>query len=98
MHFESVADGRKTVELRRDDRAYAVGDRLRLREWDPATQHYTGAQVMADVRHVLRDPDGRWLQPGIVALSIVVVSAMSRPLPGSVADKLSRYLDATCSS
>jgi hypothetical protein len=88
VHFESVADGRKTVELRRDDRAYAVGDRLRLREWDPLTQCYTGAHVVADVHHILRDPDGRWLQPGIVAPSITVAAVRPQPVPGSVADKL----------
>lgn len=98
VYFPAVADGRKTVELRRNDRAYAVGDQLLLREWDPVTQCYTGAHVMADVHHILRDPDGRWLQPGIVALSITVAAVRPQPLPGSVADKLSRWLDVPRSS
>ena len=34
-YFDSVASGRKTMELRKDDRGYAVGDTLILREWDP---------------------------------------------------------------
>jgi len=36
--FEALVSGRKTYELRRDDRGFAVGDRLTLRE----TSH-TGA-------------------------------------------------------
>jgi len=34
-HFAAVAAGRKTVEIRRDDRGFAVGDILDLREYDP---------------------------------------------------------------
>jgi hypothetical protein len=33
--FTAVADGSKTFEVRYDDRGFAVGDLLRLAEWDP---------------------------------------------------------------
>lgn len=69
-YFTKLADGTKTVELRFDDRGYAVGDTLRLREWDPATGQYTRRTLTATITHVLHDPDGRWLQPGVVALSL----------------------------
>lgn len=37
--FEAIADGRKTFEIRENDRGFAVGDELFLREWQPdATQ------------------------------------------------------------
>jgi hypothetical protein len=32
-YFDAIADGSKTFELRRNDRAYQRGDRLRLREF-----------------------------------------------------------------
>lgn len=36
-HFAAILAGDKRCELRREDtRRFAVGDRLRLREWDPA--------------------------------------------------------------
>jgi hypothetical protein len=34
-YFGPVAEGLKTWEYRKDDRPYAVGDVLCLREWDP---------------------------------------------------------------
>jgi ASC-1-like (ASCH) protein len=36
-------------------------------------QGYTGRQCRVRITHVLRDSEGRWLQPGVVALSIVRV-------------------------
>lgn len=35
QYFNAIADGSKPFEVRKDDRGYAVGDVLRLREWDP---------------------------------------------------------------
>jgi hypothetical protein len=38
--FQAILDGRRRFEFRRDDRGYAVGDILDLREWDPHTRYY----------------------------------------------------------
>lgn len=78
-HFAKLMDGTKTVELRRDDRHYAVGDTLALREWDPDTRVYTGRMLTAAVTHVLRDDEGLWLQPGVVALSLGAVEVVRAP-------------------
>lgn len=88
-HFEVVACGAKTVEVRReDDRHFEVGDVLVLREfvetdmdlfdteptWIPAEGgSYTGHTCTVVVTHVLRDPESHWLQPGVVALSVGAV-------------------------
>lgn len=37
-HFQAVRSGHKTVELRKDDRLFASGDALHLREYDPIKQ------------------------------------------------------------
>jgi hypothetical protein len=74
--FDAVADGRKTHEIRYDDRDYAVGDFLILRRtrdtgWamknTGAPLVYTGEEYRAVVTHVLR---GYGLEPGWVILSI----------------------------
>lgn len=74
--FDAVASGRKTVELRKDDRNYAVGDTLILREYQPIERldskygdgHYTGREIWVTITHALRDE--QYLQSGYVALSI----------------------------
>ena len=55
--FNAVAGGRKAFEWRRDDRGFAEGDTLVLREWDPKRADYTGRQVTVRVGYVLRGPD-----------------------------------------
>lgn len=68
QHFAHVSDGTKRVEVRKDDRPFAVGDRLTLREWDPVTGEYTGRFVEVRITHVLRGFEG--LASDWVALSI----------------------------
>lgn len=55
-HFSAIVEGRKRFELRRDDRGFAEGDRLLLREWAPEPDRYTGRQVTVDVTYILRGP------------------------------------------
>ncbi|MCE5270783.1 DUF3850 domain-containing protein [bacterium] len=70
--FEEIRDGRKTCDLRKDDRHYRVGDNLLLQEWSPEIEKFTGRQLIVQVTHILDEP--KWgLQPGWVALSIKAV-------------------------
>jgi hypothetical protein len=55
--FNAVAGGRKTFEWRRDDRGYAEGDTLHLREWNPDAGAYTGRTFTVRVGYVLRGPE-----------------------------------------
>lgn len=67
-----VARREKTFEIRRDDRGYAVGDMLRLDEWDPAIGQYTGRHVATRITGLWRSDDfpGGPIRPGFVVLSI----------------------------
>lgn len=49
--FRALCDGTKTFEVRRDDRAYAEGDVLRIHEWDP-----TDSTRCKDLRCPVRPP------------------------------------------
>lgn len=51
--FEPTIRGLKTHDLRRsDDRVFRTGDHLRLREFDPRTESYTGRECMVEVTYV----------------------------------------------
>lgn len=55
--YEPAVQGRKTYEVRLNDREYAVGDMLHLREYHPAVSgfpgYYTGREHKAEITHIL---------------------------------------------
>lgn len=51
-YYDALESGAKTFEIRFNDRDYQVGDQLRLREYDPDTDSYTGSSVYATVTYV----------------------------------------------
>ena len=58
QHFQDVADGIKTYELRNnEDRHIENLDFLELREWCPDAEEYTGRRLIAQVIHVLTRHD-----------------------------------------
>jgi len=74
-YFRAVADGRKTFEVRRDDRGFAVGDVLKLREWEPVGNRYTGRRVIVEVTYKLA---GAPLAPCMCVLGISVLDGAQR--------------------
>lgn len=68
QHYGAVADGAKRAEIRKDDRGFAAGDSLRLREWNGAD--YTGREITATISHVLRAGEFEGLAPGYCMLSL----------------------------
>lgn len=91
-YFEAVASGRKAFEVRRDDRGFAEGDTLRLREWVPrdevglwpyqfvAKGDYTGREARVRVTYLLRGEGmNRFgLQSGYVVMGIEAADAATR--------------------
>jgi Domain of unknown function (DUF3850) len=49
--FEAIEAGTKHHEIRTNDRHFVQGDRLRLREWDPSTEKYTGRERTVGVSY-----------------------------------------------
>jgi hypothetical protein len=74
-YFAAVLDGRKTFEVRRtDDRHFAVGDVLRLREWDPACGAYTGRATTQRVSYIVQGPP--FLPAGLAVLGLDLTAAL----------------------
>lgn len=82
MYYEKVIEAdvrqRKTVEIRKNDRGYQVGDTLTLREWDPDDHAGTGRYAQVLVTHMVGAP---WMEEGMVALSILLQDFRERPRP-----------------
>jgi ASC-1-like (ASCH) protein len=71
-YFQDVVDGKKTFEVRIDDRHFKVGDTLHLREWKPETKTYTGRTHNVNVSYIMPIGDlERFLGKDIAYMSIV---------------------------
>lgn len=77
--WEAIATGRKTCDLRKNDRGYRVGDLLILREWipdnwleDDTPGGFTGRVCQREITHVLLGSKFG-LASGYVALSLQAV-------------------------
>jgi len=69
-YFMATDNGSKTFEVRRNDRDFAVGDVLELREYNPKTFCYTGRVIYRQITFVL--PGGGWgIAEGVVVLGVV---------------------------
>lgn len=72
QYFAAVREGRKTVEIRKDDRGgFAPGDVLILYEWDHKDRYYVGGACRVLVTHALFGAP--FVPEGYVALSIRLI-------------------------
>lgn len=72
--FPALLNGKKTFEVRRNDRDFRVEDILILREWDPTIEDYTGRVVRRVVTYLARAEDlsrmGSGLREGFCVMAI----------------------------
>lgn len=66
-HFEPTIEGVKKAELRKNDRDFRENQMIKLREWDPGTEEYTGRCAYAKITHVTSAPP---IPEGWVLLSL----------------------------
>lgn len=66
-YFDAVLTGRKTFEIRFNDRDYKVDDILVLNEWDRLSEAFTGREVMKRVTYLTNYAQ----KDGYVVMSIV---------------------------
>lgn len=67
-YFRKVRNGKKTAELRLDDRDFMIGDKIILKEWKPRKKVFTGYEVPCIITDITRlayvvpgDFDARWV-------------------------------------
>jgi hypothetical protein len=50
--FDAIVAGKKTHDLRKDDRGYQVGDRLLLEKYDNVSGDYTGDSCLVEITYI----------------------------------------------
>lgn len=68
--FKELRSGKKTFEIRKDDRDYKVNDVLVLKEYDNKKGEYTGHYVRRLVTHVMREYPIFGLKKGFCIMSL----------------------------
>lgn len=69
QYFEEVRTGKKTAEVRRADRPFAVGDQIVLHEYDG--ERFTGRTVAARITYIEKDEE--YCKEGYVILNFVLL-------------------------
>lgn len=77
-YFSEVWALNKSFEVRENDRGFAVGDVLRLQEWDHENEVYTGREIDVEVTYIL-DDFREIIRPGYVVMSIGLVAMRHTP-------------------
>ena len=78
--FAGIWAGDKKFDVRPDDRGFALGDVLLLREYEPGAARYTGRELTAKVTYVLQG--GQFgIKEGYVVLGIERMQRASARLP-----------------
>jgi hypothetical protein len=89
-YFDAVLSGAKTFEFRKNDRGFQAGDILRLREYSPGPDEYTGREMLKRVSYILTTADFSpvtlGLRPGYCVMALVdgCQSGAASPEIGSV--------------
>ena len=65
-YFNAVISGKKTFEIRKNDRHFQKGDMLALNEWD--WNRYTGNSCIVYVDFIMNSPE--YVKEGMVVMSI----------------------------
>jgi len=52
MFFTDILSGERTSDIRLNDRRYAVGDTMLLREYDPVKAEYTGREQAVKITYM----------------------------------------------
>jgi len=75
QYFKAVKKGKKTFEIRINDRDFKPGDILSLEEFDPETQQYTGGVINKQIGFCLESTSEHnsisGIKPGYIIMSLL---------------------------
>jgi len=76
MYFGSIESGSKTFEIRRSDRTFSIGDYLKLSEYNPHDEVYTGRFIFRRIVYMLLGVEAEFfgLKPGFCVLGLAPVT------------------------
>ena len=75
-YFIMIDNQFKNFEVRKNDRDYHIGDFLRIKEWDPKTQSYSGKQCYRRIQYILEG--GQFgIEKGYVVMALVKADPIS---------------------
>ena len=66
--FDEMVFGNKDFEIRKNDRGFAEGDKLLMREWDG--EEYTGNYITAKIKYIFHASDFSALEEGYCILGL----------------------------
>ena len=84
-NFKAVISGKKTFEIRKNDRMFREGDLLALNEFDG--QHYTGNSCLVFIDYILDNPDFCKKDMVVMAIKPCSVYRHERPFSEFKIDK-----------
>jgi len=67
-YYRAIESGKKTFEVRFNDRNYQVCDILHLQEW--LNGGYTGREIIAEVTYIIDDPN--YCKEGYIIMAMKV--------------------------
>ncbi len=70
--FRLILAGKKSYELRENDRNFRAGDEVILEEYFAKTNEYSGRKLIAEVTFVLKDYPG--IERGYCILSLKIIN------------------------
>jgi ASC-1-like (ASCH) protein len=87
QYFQDIKEGKKTFEIRKNDRNYQVGDVLLLKEWEPKGYssvdpntlegEYTGEEMKVHVTYIMKSMPEYisyfGIGSGVVVMSILLM-------------------------
>ncbi len=68
--FAAIVEGKKTFEIRRDDRKYRVGDTMTLREYDPSFGYTRNETGPFEIAYLMTAEDFPAILPGFVIMGL----------------------------